>query len=481
MNRRGIRYPAKRIMILDELTLVAAFFVTLFVRYREMFKIWTSFFNGLYVSFLIVLCLLQALIFIGYDKKKKSIFEMDPVENLMSVVKSKVILIVLGLLYLYATQRGEQSSRFVVAGVLVLSIIFGFVARMVCRKGYLKSHDISSNWKVLEVTVDNRGIDADEVVKTFREGKYDEVLIHFTASDGDRPVVDALNTLLRKLDREGIRTFIGATALDYQVRSGIISDINGYASIPASVRSERFNLFGINYAVSRTEEAVLHVMRHIKELSGEYICFSNVHTSVMAREDASYRDVLNGAAFVFPDGTPIATLEQKKGYVGAERVAGPDFMEHMFRDTQDGRLSHFFYGASQETLDALKDNLLKKYPGIDIRGMYSPPFRALSEEEDRADVNLINGSGADIIWIGLGAPKQEKWMNAHKGEISGVMMGVGAGFDFHAGTIKRAPKWIQKIGLEWLFRLFQDPGRLFKRYFVTNGKFIWYLLTRKRG
>jgi exopolysaccharide biosynthesis WecB/TagA/CpsF family protein len=469
VNRRGIRYPAKRILVLDELTLVAAFFVTLFVRYREMFKIWTSFYDGLYVSFLIVLCLIQALIFIGYDKKKKSIFEMDPVENLMSVVKSKVILIVLGLLYLYATQRGEQSSRFVVAGVLVLSIIFGFVARMICRKSYLKNHDLSAEYKTLEVTSDE---DAAEVIAKYHQGSYNDVLVHV--------VSEGYDNLLRKLDREGIRTFIGTTALDYQIRSGIISDINGYASIPASVRSERFNLFGINYAVSRTEEAVLHVMRHIKELSGEYICFSNVHTSVMAREDASYRDVLNGAAFVFPDGTPIATLEQKKGYVGAERVAGPDFMEHMFRDTQDGRLSHFFYGASQETLDALKENLLKKYPGIDIRGMYSPPFRALSEEEDRADVNLINGSGADIIWIGLGAPKQEKWMNAHKGEISGVMMGVGAGFDFHAGTIKRAPKWIQKIGLEWLFRLFQDPGRLFKRYFVTNGKFIWYLLTNRK-
>lgn len=469
MNRRGIRYPAKRILVLDELTLVAAFFVTLFVRYREMFKIWTSFYDGLYVSFLIVLCLLQALIFIGYDKKKKSIFEMDPVENLMSVVKSKVILIVLGLLYLYATQRGEQSSRFVVAGVLVLSIIFGFVARMICRKSYLKNHDLSAEYKTLEVTSDE---DAAEVIAKYHQGSYNDVLVHV--------VSEGYDNLLRKLDREGIRTFVGATALDYQIRSGIISDINGYASIPASVRSERFNLFGINYAISRTEEAVLHVMRHIKELSGEYICFSNVHTSVMAREDASYRDVLNGAAFVFPDGTPIATLEQKKGYIGAERVAGPDFMEHMFRDTQDGRLSHFFYGASQETLDALKENLLKKYPGIDIRGMYSPPFRALSEEEDRADVNLINGSGADIIWIGLGAPKQEKWMNAHKGEISGVMMGVGAGFDFHAGTIKRAPKWIQKIGLEWLFRLFQDPGRLFKRYFVTNGKFIWYLLTNRK-
>ncbi len=108
--------------------------------------------------------------------------------------------------------------------------------------------------------------------------------------------------------------------------------------------------------------------------------------------------------------------------------------------------------------------------------MYSPPFRKLTEEEDAADVKRINESGADIVWIGLGAPKQENWMRQHKDKINGVMMGVGAGFDFHAGTIDRAPVWIQKIGFEWLYRLFQDPGRLFKRYFVTNIKFFWYLL-----
>ena len=107
--------------------------------------------------------------------------------------------------------------------------------------------------------------------------------------------------------------------------------------------------------------------------------------------------------------------------------------------------------------------------------MYSPPFRALTEEEDAADVEKINASGADIVWIGLGAPKQEKWMLAHKDKVKGVMMGVGAGFDFHAGTIKRAPEWIQKIGFEWLYRLFQDPKRLFSRYFVTNTKFFYYL------
>jgi exopolysaccharide biosynthesis WecB/TagA/CpsF family protein len=217
-------------------------------------------------------------------------------------------------------------------------------------------------------------------------------------------------------------------------------------------------------------------MRHVKELAGKYICFSNVHTSVMAREDAAYRDVLNGAAFVFPDGNPIAVLQQKEGYVGAKRVAGPDFMERMFNDTADGRLSHFFYGSTQETLDALKAALFEKYPGLDVRGMYSPPFRELTPEEDQADIDMINASGADIVWIGLGAPKQEKWMKAHEGKINGVMMGVGAGFNFHAGNIKRAPVWIQKIGFEWLYRLFQDPKRLFKRYFVTNVKFFWYLM-----
>ena len=159
-----------------------------------------------------------------------------------------------------------------------------------------------------------------------------------------------------------------------------------------------------------------------------------------------------------------------------QRVAGPDFMEKMFRNTMDGSLSHYFYGSTRETLDALSNNLKEKYPGLVIKGMYSPAFGELSDEEDAADVERINAANADIVWIGLGAPKQEKWMNAHKDKINGVMMGVGAGFNFHAGNIKRAPLWIQKIGLEWLYRLFQDPGRLFRRYIATNTKFMFYLL-----
>ena len=148
-------------------------------------------------------------------------------------------------------------------------------------------------------------------------------------------------------------------------------------------------------------------------------------------------------------------------------------MESMFSSTMDGKLSHFFYGSSEETIELLKEKLPKRFPGMDIRGFYSPPYRELTPEEDDEVIEMLNASGADLIWIGLGAPKQEKWMSAHQGKVHGVMLGVGAGFNFFAGNIKRAPVWIQKIGMEWLFRLFQDPKRLFKRYFESNIKFIW--------
>lgn len=244
----------------------------------------------------------------------------------------------------------------------------------------------------------------------------------------------------------------------------------------------KYPVFGINYSIASIPGAVLYVKNHIDELRGKYICFSNVHTTVMGRENPEYKDVLNGAAFVFADGVPIAKRQHMSGFSKAERVAGPDFMKQMFEDTSDGKLSHYFYGATDETLNALKEDLLKKYPGIDIRGMYSPPFRKLSEEEDAEDIERINASGADIIWIGLGAPKQENWMHAHKDKVNGVMMGVGAGFDFHAGTIRRAPKWVQKIGFEWLYRMSQDPKRLSRRYLVTNTKFMYYnLVDRIKG
>ena len=134
---------------------------------------------------------------------------------------------------------------------------------------------------------------------------------------------------------------------------------------------------------------------------------------------------------------------------------------------------HYFYGSTEETLEKLREILKKDYPGVQIAGMYSPPFRTLSDKEDEETIKMINDADADFVWIGLGAPKQEKWMADHKGKVKGFMGGVGAAFDYLAGNIERAPMWMQKANLEWLYRLLQEPKRLFKRYFYTNTKFIW--------
>ena len=128
----------------------------------------------------------------------------------------------------------------------------------------------------------------------------------------------------------------------------------------------------------------------------------------------------------------------------------------------------------------LEQKLKERYPHLQIAGMVSPPFRSLSAEEDAAEVEKINASGADIIWVGLGAPKQENWMYDHRDKVRGVMIGVGAGFDYHAGNIKRAPMWMQKLSLEWLYRLMQDPKRLFKRYLVTNTRYLWLTRTKRQ-
>ena len=261
--------------------------------------------------------------------------------------------------------------------------------------------------------------------------------------------------------------------------SEYFENIGDFDSVRLSFMSEKNKVLGVNFAIANLWDAVQYIQRNIERLRGDYICFSNVHTTVMAYEDAEYRRVQNEAAVVFPDGIPISKLQKRRGYRRAGRVAGPDFMEKMFFYSMENGISMYFYGSSQETLESLKKNIEKKYPGLDVRGYESPPFRSLSNEEDEAAVKRINDSGADIVWVGLGAPKQENWMNAHKGRINALMLGVGAGFDFHAGTVKRAPEWMQHVGLEWLYRLFQDPKRLIKRYFVTNLKFMYYLMIKQ--
>lgn len=231
-------------------------------------------------------------------------------------------------------------------------------------------------------------------------------------------------------------------------------------------------VLGLKTAVSHMDEAAAFVCDRLEELKGQYITFANTHSVVMAAESRRFLKVQEEAAIVFADGWPVAKYQKRKGFAEAKRVAGPDFMAEIFKQSPEKGYSHYFYGSSNETLAALRTNLENRYPGIKIAGMYSPPYGKRTKEEWAGDLEKINASDADFIWIGLGAPKQELFMYRQKGKACSLMLGVGAGFDFHAHTIKRAPLWMQHCGLEWFYRLLQEPGRLGKRYLKTNIKFI---------
>ena len=282
---------------------------------------------------------------------------------------------------------------------------------------------------------------------------------------------------VRTLERRGTGVYLCLSYDGDFIPSRAVSKIGDLQAVYFDGLRKKCDVLGIHYTVSNVDEAAIYIKNAVKELKGQYICFSNVHTTVMAHDNPDYRAIQNGSAYTFPDGSPIARQQKRLGYMNAERVSGPDFMNAMFRGTMDGKISHYFYGSTEETIEKLRKGLEKNYPGINIKGMYSPPFRDLTPEEDAQTVQMLNDSGADIIWIGLGAPKQEKWMAAHKDKVNALMIGVGAGFNFYAGTVKRAPKWVQKAGMEWLYRLLQDPKRLWKRYFVTNIKYIWYIIS----
>lgn len=238
------------------------------------------------------------------------------------------------------------------------------------------------------------------------------------------------------------------------------------------------NIMGVDISAINMNWLLSFVQKNIRDLSGDYICVANVHTTVTAFENESYKAVQNNAILSIPDGGPLSTVGHRRGYKEMMRTTGPGFMEEIFRVSAKYNYRHCFYGSTQDTLDRLKSKLLKEYPGLRIADMYAPPFRTLSKEEDAAIVERINAARADFIWVGLGAPKQEIWMAAHQGRVKGLMCGVGAGFDYFAGNIKRAPVWMQNNNLEWCYRLIQDPFRLFQRYWHTNWKFVWYVFIR---
>ena len=237
-------------------------------------------------------------------------------------------------------------------------------------------------------------------------------------------------------------------------------------------------IMGVNIAAIDMVWLLNYINSNISKLSGDYICVSNVHTTVTAFEDPEYREIQNGGIMAIPDGGPLSSVGQKRGYKSMKRTTGPSLMGEIFKISVEKGYRHYFYGSTEETLEKLYQTLEREYPGLQIAGMYSPPFRPMTEEEDKSIVERINDTKPDFVWVGLGAPKQEKWMAIHQGRVEGLMVGVGAGFDYYAGNIDRAPEWMQKRNLEWIFRLIQDPRRLFNRYWHTNTRFIWYAVLK---
>lgn len=212
-----------------------------------------------------------------------------------------------------------------------------------------------------------------------------------------------------------------------------------------------------------------------------YICVSNVHMCMEVYDDARYMRVVNGADLTVPDGMPMVWAQKLLGASGGSQVRGTDLTLEVCANAERLGLSVGFYGASKETLKALERRLKQIFPALDLAYLESPPYRQVTEEEEERYIRQINDSGVDVLFVGLGCPKQEVWMGEHVSSLSCTMLGVGAAFDFIAGNKVDAPRWIQKVGLEWLFRFATEPRRLWRRYLNNNPRFIFLFIRQLLG
>lgn len=244
----------------------------------------------------------------------------------------------------------------------------------------------------------------------------------------------------------------------------------------------RVNVLGVGVSAINMEQALAIVERWIVRGERHYICVTGVHGVMESQRDPGLRSIHNRAGLVTPDGMPLVWLGRLWGHASVTRVYGPDLLLAVCQHSQERGYRHFLYGGAERVPQALARNLQARFPGLQIAGTYSPPFRPLTDDEEAQVVEMINEARPDIVWVGLSTPKQEYWMAGHVGKLrASVLIGVGAAFDFHAGLKKQAPLWMQRNGLEWLFRLLAEPGRLWRRYLVNNPLFIVLVLAQALG
>jgi len=248
---------------------------------------------------------------------------------------------------------------------------------------------------------------------------------------------------------------------------------NNVLSARAPDGAQRVGILGVGVTASDLPRAVATLDSWRQEGRRDYVCCVSVHGVVVAQRDPVIRNALNGAGLATEDGMPLVWWSRRAGFSQARRVCGSDLLDQTCAAGVARGYRHYFYGGSPVVVEKLVRRLSQRHPGLIVAGYHSPPYRALTEAEDAADVAAINETRPDFVWIGLGMPKQEKWMVSHVGKIDATaLLGIGAAFDFHAGTKPRAPAWMQRSGFEWLFRLISEPRRLAHRYLIDNTLFL---------
>jgi len=244
----------------------------------------------------------------------------------------------------------------------------------------------------------------------------------------------------------------------------------------------RVNVLGVWVSAINMDRAVAAITEALDRREKGYICVTGVHGVSEAQTDDGFREILNRSFLCTPDGMPLVWVGRWQGHRTMDRVYGPDLMLAVMEISEKKGYRHFFYGGANGTAEALRQRLQQRFPMLHIAGIYEPPFRPLHEQERHELKALIGALKPDMMWVGLSTPKQERFMAEYLDKLDVTLMaGVGAAFDFHAGRVRQAPRWMQRSGLEWLFRMGCEPRRLWKRYLKNNPLFVWRIFCQRTG
>lgn len=242
------------------------------------------------------------------------------------------------------------------------------------------------------------------------------------------------------------------------------------------------NVLGVGVSAVSMSMALEVIDGWLLSNEARYVCVTGVHGIMESYRHEAVRDIHNAAGLVVPDGMPLVWLSRIKGFRHVTRVYGPDLMLAVCKRSVQHGYRHFLYGGAPGIAERLASRLQARLPGLKVAGVYSPPFRPLEPAEDEQIVETINSARPDIVWVGVSTPKQEKWMAEHVGRLHArVLIGVGAAFDFHSGVKRQAPRWVMRSGLEWMYRLIQEPRRLGPRYLVNNPLFVGLVIRQMLG